>query len=140
LIRLPGRKITQADVKSADVLIVRSVTQVNADLLEGSQVKFVGTCTIGIDHLDTKYLDKSGIRWANAPGCNANSVVEYVYAALASMDINWTKSSVGIIGCGNVGGLLYRRLKAQGVKLRCYDPNLSSDNNPDLASLDEVIA
>ena len=140
LIRLPGRKITQADVKSADVLIIRSVTQVNADLLEGSQVKFVGTCTIGIDHLDTEYLDKSGIRWANAPGCNANSVVEYVYAALASMDINWTKSSVGIIGCGNVGGLLYRRLKAQGVKLRCYDPNLSSDHIADLASLDEVLA
>lgn len=140
IVRLPGRKITADDVKEADILIIRSVTQVNASLLKGSNVKFVGTCTIGTDHLDINYLDQQGIHWANAPGCNANSVVEYVYAALASMDVNWTKCSVGIIGCGNVGGLLYRRLKAQGVNLRCYDPNLSIAENPDLTSLDDVLS
>jgi erythronate-4-phosphate dehydrogenase len=140
LVRLPGRKITAADVKSADILIIRSVTPVNASLLEASQVKFVGTCTIGTDHLDIPWLEQQGIRWANAPGCNANSVVEYVYAALAAMDVNWTKSTIGIIGCGNVGGLLYRRLKAQGVSLRVYDPHLSVKQIPDLASLDEVLA
>jgi erythronate-4-phosphate dehydrogenase len=138
--RLPGRKITPVDVKQADALIIRSVTQVNAKLLESSQVKFVGTCTIGVDHLDLAYLEQQGIYWANAPGSNANSVVEYVYAALAALDVNWAKSSVGIIGCGNVGGLLYRRLRAQGVSLRCYDPNLTHEQIPDLCSLQEVLA
>lgn len=140
VIRLPGRNMTAADVKEADALIVRSVTQVNPALLAGSKVKFVGTCTIGVDHLDQQYLDGQGIAWSSAPGCNANSVVEYVYAALCHLNINWLPVTFGIIGCGNVGGLLYRRLKAQGVKVRCYDPNLSLTQNPDLTTLDEVLA
>lgn len=137
---LPGRTMTAADVRDADALIVRSVTHVNPLLLAGSKVKFVGTCTIGVDHLDQSYLDANSIRWSSAPGCNANSVVEYVYAALCHLDINWLPVKFGIIGCGNVGGLLYKRLKAQGVDVRCYDPNLTLAQNPDLASLDEVLA
>ncbi len=138
--RLPGRTLTAADVRDADALIVRSVTRVDRQLLEGSQVKFVGTCTIGVDHLDQAYLAERDIAWSSAPGCNANSVVEYVYAALAHLDINWLHGRFGIIGCGNVGGLLYRRLKAQGVDVCCYDPHLSPAQNPDLVSLDEVLA
>lgn len=137
---LPGRRLTAADVVDADALIVRSVTKVNEALLGGSKVKFVGTCTIGVDHLDQTYLDREGIAWSSAPGCNANSVVEYVYAALAHLGINWLGVKFGIIGCGNVGGLLYQRLKAQGVNLRCYDPNLTATQNPDLTSLDDVLA
>jgi len=137
---LPGRTMTAADVRDADALIVRSVTKVNPALLEGSKVKFVGTCTIGVDHLDQAWLDAGGIRWSSAPGCNANSVVEFVYAALCHLDINWLPVRFGIIGCGNVGGLLYKRLKAQGVNVRCYDPNLTLAQNPDLTSLDEVLA
>lgn len=137
---LPGRTMTAADVRYADALIVRSVTKVNPALLDGSQVKFVGTCTIGVDHLDQPYLDANGIRWSSAPGCNANSVVEFVYAALCHLDINWLPVKFGIIGCGNVGGLLYKRLKAQGVDVRCYDPNLTLVQNPDLTSLEEVLA
>lgn len=137
---LPGRTMTAVDVRDADALIVRSVTKVNPALLEGSRVKFVGTCTIGVDHLDQAYLDAHGIRWSSAPGCNANSVVEFVYAALCHLDINWLPVKFGIIGCGNVGGLLYKRLKAQGVDVRCYDPNLTLAQNPDLTSLDEVLA
>jgi erythronate-4-phosphate dehydrogenase len=140
VVRLPGRNLVAADVKDADALIVRSVTKVNAGLLSGSKVKFVGTCTIGVDHLDQQFLDAQGIRWASAPGCNANSVVEYVYAALNHLNINWLPVTFGIIGCGNVGGLLYQRLKAQGVTVRCYDPNLTLAQNPDLTSLDEVLA
>lgn len=137
---LPGRTMTAADVRDADALIVRSVTKVNPALLEGSRVKFVGTCTIGVDHLDQAYLDAQGIRWSSAPGCNANSVVEFVYAALCHLDINWLPVKFGIIGCGNVGGLLYKRLKAQGVDVHCYDPNLTPAQNPDLTNLDEVLA
>ena len=140
VVRVPGRTITSNDVRDADALIVRSVTKVNQGLLDGSNVKFVGTCTIGIDHLDDTYLDAQGIQWSSAPGCNANSVVEYVYAALCHLDINWLPVKFGIIGCGNVGGQLYKRLKAQGVDLRCYDPNLTLAQNPDLTTLEEVLA
>ncbi|PUA27071.1 MAG: erythronate-4-phosphate dehydrogenase [Cellvibrio sp. 79] len=136
----PGRSLTAADVQDADVLIVRSVTKVNEALLSGSKVKFVGTCTIGVDHLDQAWLDAHRTRWSSAPGCNANSVVEFVYAALAHLNINWLPVKFGIIGCGNVGGLLYKRLKAQGVEVHCYDPNLSLSQNPDLASLEDVLA
>lgn len=137
---LPGRTLSSADVRDADALIVRSVTRVNEALLAGSNVKFVGTCTIGVDHLDQAYLSAQGIRWSSAPGCNANSVVEFVYAALSHLDINWLPVKFGIIGCGTVGGLLYKRLKAQGVDVRCYDPNLSPVQNPDLTTLEEVLA
>lgn len=137
---LPGRQMTARDIQDADALIVRSVTRVDKNLLADSQVKFVGTCTIGVDHLDQDYLDAHKIRWSSAPGCNANSVVEYVYSALSHLNINWLQAKVGIIGCGNVGGLLYRRLKAQGVQVCCYDPNLSPTQNPDLVDLDTVLA
>ena len=140
VVRLPGRSMTAADVQDADALIVRSVTKVNSSLLAGSKIGFVGTCTIGVDHLDQNYLDSKGIRWSSAPGCNANSVVEFVYAALCHLNINWLPVKFGIIGCGNVGGLLYKRLKAQGVDVCCYDPNLSLAQNPDLTSLEEVLA
>lgn len=139
VVRLPGRTMTAADVKDADALIVRSITKVNSALLAGSKVSFVGTCTIGVDHLDQQYFADQSITWSSAPGCNANSVVEYVYAALCHLNINWLPVTFGIIGCGNVGGLLYKRLKAQGVKVRCYDPNLSLAQNPDLTSLEEVL-
>lgn len=136
----PGRQMTDADLRGADVLLVRSVTRVNAQLLSQSKVGFVGTCTIGIDHLDQSYLAEHNITYASAPGCNANSVVEYVYAALCTLDINWLGKRVGIIGCGNVGGLLYRRLRAQGVECRCYDPFLTLEQNPDLTTLEEVLS
>ncbi len=139
IIRLPGRDMTNADLQGADALLVRSVTQVNEALLRDTPVRFVGTCTIGVDHLDTDYLEQQGIGWSSAPGCNANSVVEYVYAALAHLDVDWLGKRVGIIGCGNVGGRLYSRLKAQGVECRVYDPFLSAEQVPDLTSLEAVL-
>ncbi|WP_041522627.1 4-phosphoerythronate dehydrogenase [Gilvimarinus agarilyticus] len=139
IVRLPGRNMSAADVADADALLVRSVTQVNETLLAGSKVKFVGTCTIGMDHLDQRWLDHQGIAYTNAPGCNANSVVEYVYAALAHLNIDWRDKTVGIIGCGNVGGALHKALLAQGVTCRCYDPLLSIEQNPDLCELEDVL-
>jgi erythronate-4-phosphate dehydrogenase len=140
VVALPGRTMSAQEVQSADALIVRSVTPVNADLLAGSKVKFVGTCTIGVDHLDETWLKESQIAYASAPGCNANAVVEYVYAALCHLNVNWLDKKFGIVGCGNVGGLLYQRLKMQGVDCYCYDPFMSKDQNADLSSLDEVLA
>lgn len=140
IVRRPGRQLAPLDVKEAAALLVRSVTPVNAGLLAASSVRFVGTCTIGVDHLDENFFKEQGIAHASAPGCNANSVVEYVYAALCELDIDWLHKRVGIIGCGNVGGLLHRRLRAQGVECVCYDPFLTPEQNPDLATLEDVLA
>ena len=83
--RVAGRSLDRAVLANAEVLLVRSVTQVDQALLAGSQVKFVGTCTIGTDHLDLQYLTQQGIGWASAPGCNARGVVDYVLGALLTL-------------------------------------------------------
>lgn len=140
VVRLPGRTLSATQVRDADALIVRSVTPVNEALLAGSKVKFVGTCTIGIDHLDIAYCKRQGIAYSSAPGCNANSVVEYIFSALSALNVDWRGKTVGIVGCGNVGGHLYRRLLEFGVDCRCYDPFLGRTDNAHLCSLDEVLA
>lgn len=136
----PGRTMTSDDARDASALLVRSVTNVNKTLLDSSQVNFVGTCTIGVDHLDQQWLQSNDIVFSSAPGCNANSVVEYVYAALCHLDVNWLDKKFGIIGCGNVGGLLYKRLKLQGVDCYCYDPLRTPEGNDDLTSLEAVLS
>jgi erythronate-4-phosphate dehydrogenase len=140
VITRPGRTMINADTFNASALLVRSVTNVNESLLKGSNVDFVGTCTIGVDHLDQRWLQNNQIAYSSAPGCNANSVVEYVYAALCHLDVNWLDKKFGIIGCGNVGGLLHKRLRLQGVDCYCYDPLLTPEENSDLTSLEEVLA
>ncbi|KZY62711.1 erythronate-4-phosphate dehydrogenase, partial [Oleiphilus sp. HI0061] len=140
IVKLPGREIKAEHLSDADFLIVRSVTKVNRELLENSSVKFVGTCTIGIDHIDTDYLDQQGIRYCNAPGCNANSVVEYVLSCLSiltethSLDLG--SVTVGIVGYGNVGSLLAARLEKLGIKFKACDPFLDDDS---LVSFEEVM-
>lgn len=134
---LPGRTMTRNDLMSADVLLVRSVTQVNESLLQGTPVRFVGSCTIGTDHLDVHWLERQGIHWSAAPGCNANSVVEYVFCALAALNVDWRGRRFGIVGCGNVGGLLQRRLQQLGIPCKVYDP--WKPENPDAASLEAVL-
>ncbi|WP_317932063.1 4-phosphoerythronate dehydrogenase [Halioxenophilus sp. WMMB6] len=137
---LPGRAIDAAAVSDADALIVRSVTQVNESLLAGSRVGFVGTCTIGVDHLDTAFLDDNSIAWSSAPGCNANSVVEYVFAALAALAVDWRGKQFTVIGCGNVGGALYRRLQQLSLPCWVVDPALTPEQCPDLVSLEAALA
>lgn len=139
IIKLPGREMSATDLAGADILLVRSVTKVNRELLVKSRVKFVGTCTIGTDHLDKAFLDEAGIAWSAAPGCNAGGVVQYALAAMASYSPNWHDKTVGIVGCGNVGGRLYRTLKALGVSLKVSDPFKTRSDVPDLATLDEVL-
>ena len=104
---IPGREITGATVRDVDVLLVRSVTPVNAALLDGSRVRFVATATIGTDHVDTRYLDIRGIGFAGAAGSNANSVAEYVVAALLELEhrhkFRLRDMTLGVVGVGNVG-------------------------------------
>jgi erythronate-4-phosphate dehydrogenase len=137
---LPGRNITRNDVVDADVLLVRSVTRVDAALLSGSKVKFVGSCTIGTDHLDTAWLDQQGIHWTNAPGCNADAVVDYVLACLFALDIDLQQMrnsgfTVGVVGCGNVGSRLVKRLQKIGINTLCCDPYKRSRHYVSLETL-----
>lgn len=138
---LSGRAIGPDDVRDADALIVRSVTEVNEALLAGSRVRFVGSCTIGIDHVDTAYLAQQGITFAHAPGSNANSVVEYVLSCLSVLtethNFRFDQHRVGIVGYGNVGSLLHKRLAKMGVHCVIHDPLLEDQEG--LSTLAEVL-
>lgn len=137
---LPGRQMSAHDVKDADVLVVRSVTRVDKSLLEGSSVKFVGTCTIGTDHLDTRFLREAGIHYASAPGCNAGGVIQYVLAALATLKPDWRDARIGVVGHGNVGGRLSRVMTSLGVDCVGYDPFLSQELHPLLGDWEAILA
>lgn len=125
---LPGRDISPTVIEKADVLLVRSVTQVDESLLADSAIRFVGTATAGIDHLDVAALARRGIRWASAPGSNATAVVEYVLSAIAMsgyFESILRGAPVGIIGLGAVGGQLAQRLLSLGCQVVGYDPLLT---------------
>ena len=79
LVLVPGRELNKSHLKDAEALLVRSITRVDADLLEASSIKFVGTFTSGADHIDNTYLENKGITFADAKGCNANAVVDYCF-------------------------------------------------------------
>ncbi len=141
---LPGRAITAADLQDADVLLVRSVTRVDRALLEGSRVRFVGSATIGTDHLDLDWLAAAGIAAVAAPGCNARSVVEYVLSAFCVVDglieaLLARRKRVGIVGLGNVGSRLARCLVGLGIDAVGCDPFRQAADVP-LCSLDEILA
>ena len=134
-----GRDIHAHDLLGVDALIVRSVTKVNGDLFRYSQPRFVGSCTIGQDHLDTRYLEREGIAYASAPGCNALSVVQYVISVLARLKrLEPRRYEVGIIGCGNIGRVLLKVLTRLGFSCCYYDPFLT-DDDPASVSLDELM-
>ncbi len=141
----PGRKLRPADLREIDALVVRSVTRVDAALLDGSAVRFVGSATIGMDHLDVEYLKGRGIHFTNAAGCNANAVSEYIVATLVLMaerkGWNLTKKSIAIIGVGNVGSRVEKKARALGMNLLLCDPPLrdSTGDQRYLPSLEEVL-
>jgi erythronate-4-phosphate dehydrogenase len=144
--RVSGRSMTAGDVRDADILLVRSVTRVNRELLEGSRVRFVGTTTIGTDHVDLDWLEQQGIRFSAAPGCNANSVAEYVLSVLSLYAekrglTDWSQLSVGIVGVGNVGGELAHKLERLGFDVRLCDPPRAEleQDGPEFVSLGEAM-
>ncbi len=130
IVSCEGRGISAEKVRDIDVLFVRSVTQVDKALLENSSVRFIGTATIGIDHLDTTWLDKQGIKYINTPGCNAVAVAEYVLSGLfviaEQFAIDLRTSKIGIIGAGNVGTAVSHRLEILGIPFGLYDPPLEN--------------
>ena len=142
--RLPGRAIGRADVAACDVLLVRSVTPVSRALLEGSPVRFVGTCTIGTDHLDLAYFAKAGIAWSSAPGCNARGVVDYVLGSLLALaehdGVPLASRRYGIVGAGQVGGRLAAVLRGLGWDVRVCDPPRQAREGGDFVALEEILA
>ncbi|WRH90963.1 4-phosphoerythronate dehydrogenase PdxB [Pseudomonas fluorescens] len=141
--RVPGRSIDRATVEQADVLLVRSVTNVNRALLEGSKVRFVGTCTIGTDHLDLEYFNEAGITWSSAPGCNARGVVDYVLGSLMTLaeieGVDLTQRTYGVVGAGEVGGRLIKVLKGLGWNVKVCDPPRQAAEGGDYVSLEQII-
>lgn len=124
IVTRPGRSMTAADVADADILLVRSVTEVGPILLAGSQVRFVGTATIGTDHLDLPWLQSAGISVSAAPGCNARAVAEYVVATVlaARPEVDPAGLVLGIVGMGNVGRALARLAAVLGIRILACDP------------------
>lgn len=140
---VPGRGMTADDLAEADILLVRSVTRVDERLLAGSPVRFVGSATIGVDHVDLDYLRRAGIGFANAPGSNARSVAEYVLSALLALEGRigaLAELSVGVLGCGQVGSRVCALLEAAGARVSAYDPLLPAGRYSFLRPFDHVLA
>lgn len=145
VVRMPGRSIGPAEVAAIDALVVRSVTRVDGKLLSGSRVRFVGTATIGTDHVDTDWLGRSGIAFASAPGCNARSVAEWVIAALLELEAVRGESlegrTLGIVGVGHVGSLVERLAPTIGLRVvRCDPPRERREGGPGWHDLGRLLA
>ena len=142
--RVNGRSINSEQVANADALVLRSTAKVTPALLKGSKVQFVGTCTIGTDHLATDYMDANSIVWRNAPGCNAAGVADYVIACLnhawQTLGIDPSQQTIGIVGAGNVGGQLAQRLQKAGFNLLQCDPPKADGGHQGYVELDELLA
>lgn len=140
--RVPGRNMSAEQLREADVLLVRSVTRVDEALLSNSKVQFVGTATIGIDHLNVDYLNRRGIEWSNAPGSNANSVAEYVLSALCHFHQEGLSAlmgkKAGVVGFGNVGKAVAGKLRVLGMQVEAYDPLQKNTIHHPLYSLERV--
>ena len=138
-----GRSLKAADVRDIDALVVRSITPVDSSLLNGSRLRFVASASAGVDHVDQEYLKARGIHFAFAAGCNADSVSEYIVAALhiAASRRGWelNRKSLGVIGVGNVGSRVSKKAAALGMKVLLCDPPLRDlTGDPRYQPLDEV--
>ena len=139
----PGRQITPADLESVDVFLARSTTRINEALLRNSPVKFVATATAGTDHVDIDYLERRGICFASAPGCNAESVAEYVTAAILHIaqkyNLKLEYMTLGIVGYGHTGRAVRDKAKALGLKCVLNDPPLDyAGRLPDGRSIEAI--
>ncbi len=144
--RFPGRELTAEQLADVDVLLVRSITKVNEDLLsKADKLKFVGTATIGEDHIDKKLLAEKGISFSSAPGCNAVSVAEFVISALYVLTEKYgfqlSDKTVGIVGVGNIGKALKAKLEALDINLLlCDPPRQDAESNDEFVDLDYLLA
>jgi erythronate-4-phosphate dehydrogenase len=142
---LSPSEITRESVHDADALLIRTRTKCNARLLDDSNVKFIGTATIGYDHIDTKYCESKKIEWINAPGCNSYSVMQYIASVLVTLAgkkrLQLNKMTIGIIGAGNVGSKVARLSRLLGMNVLLNDPPKSrTEDKTKFVDLDELIS
>lgn len=137
---LPGREIERKHLLDCRCLLVRTVTQVDENILHDTPVEFVGTATIGTDHIDQNYLEKNSIAFSNAAGCNAEAASEYVISGLFALSerkgFDPFKLKAGIIGCGNVGSRVLQKLEALGIDTLINDPPLEAAQTTDHSFVD----
>jgi erythronate-4-phosphate dehydrogenase len=126
MIYLPGKQIAREILNDADALLIRTRTECNEKLLEGTKVQFIGTATIGFDHIDTQYCNRRKIFWTNAPGCNSSSVQQYIAVALLKLashnSFSLKDKTLGIIGVGNVGSKVEKFARTVGMNVLLNDP------------------
>lgn len=118
-------EIDRLAVRDADVLVVRTRTRVDADLLTGSRVRLVCTATIGYDHIDTEWCEAHGVAWTACPGCNAQAVCDYIEEVLNEfyrLTTNDQRPTIGIVGVGHVGSLVARMAERRGLHVLLNDP------------------
>ncbi|MBO4871022.1 MAG: 4-phosphoerythronate dehydrogenase [Muribaculaceae bacterium] len=140
-------EITPREAREADVLLVRTRTRCDAALLQGSKVRFIGTATIGTDHIDLDYCQSHGITVCNAPGCNAPAVAQWTLSGIG----HWMQThgitstselTLGVVGVGHVGSIVARWGEQLGFRVlrndppRCLEQNTGNDV---FSSLDEVL-
>lgn len=144
VLTINGRNITNKILTDFDVLIVRSITKVSEELLQGTKIKFVGTATIGIDHIDKEYLEKNRIAFSDAKGCNADSVTEYVFAAIYCIlnlfNLKSTNLRLGVVGVGNIGSRVAKIANKLGFEVLKNDPPLElSTGSEEFVPLNEIL-
>ncbi|MGC1391360.1 MAG: 4-phosphoerythronate dehydrogenase PdxB [Bacteroidales bacterium] len=145
VVYIPGKQINREILKDCDALLIRTRTKCTEDLLEGTSVRFIGTATIGFDHIDTLYCNKKKIRWTNAPGCNSSSVQQYVASALLRISSEYhfdlKNKTLGIIGVGNVGSKIEKFARCIGMNVLLNDPPRARvEGKNKFHSLDSVLS
>ena len=144
VVYMSGNEINSETVKDADALITRTRTRCDRQLLEGSRVKFIGTATIGFDHIDTEFCNKAGIVWKNCPGCNAGAVEQYVHAVLTLLKeekgLKLENVCMGIIGVGHVGSRIMSLAKKLGMKIMLNDPPRKDNGESEFVDLYTIAA
>jgi erythronate-4-phosphate dehydrogenase len=141
---IPGQLISASHLKDADALLIRTRTRCNEDLLKNSGVKFIGTATIGHDHIDTDWCEQHGITWKNAPGCNASSVRQYITSVLINLSrrhgFSLKDKTLGVVGVGNVGSKIVQLAEMFGMRVYlCDPPRVRKEGICGFISLDGII-
>jgi erythronate-4-phosphate dehydrogenase len=145
VVYLPGKQISKADLTDTDALLIRTRTKCTESLLEGTKIRFIGTATIGFDHIDTDYCETRRITWTNAPGCNSSSVQQYIAGALlrisSSDNFDLKDKTLGIIGVGNVGSKVEKLARSIGMNVLLNDPPRARvEGSKNFLSLDTVLS
>jgi erythronate-4-phosphate dehydrogenase len=144
IIYVPGKHIVRDMLRDADAMLIRTRTKCTESLLKRTGIKFIGTATIGFDHIDTQYCEKHNIVWTNAPGCNSSSVQQYITAALLKLehDCNFRLKgrNIGIVGVGNVGSKVESIAKTLDMNVLLNDPpRARKEGNENFVSFNDIL-